>query len=634
MKISYNWLQSYFTEKLPEPEKLAELITFGFAEVESIEKKDNDSVLDVKVLPDRACYALSHRGVVYEISATLKFPVNKSENINIQVGDVREVVIEIEDGNLCRRHIGRIIEGIEVGESPEWLRSRLESVGQRSINNIVDATNFVTLDMGQPLHAFDVDKVKGKVTIRPGRAGEVVVTLDGKTIKVDPTIIVIADEEGPLDIAGVKGGKKAELDKNTKTILLSCANFDPSSIRRASVKTGVKTDASKRFENNLAPEFAKQGADEITALVLGLCPKAIAGKEIDLYPMKAKERVVRFFPEDIRKKIGAEVSDTEIIEYLGRLRIDVKTDGQDWVASIPFERNDLLIMADIVEEVARIYGLDKIPAILPPKSGGGVEIPKSFYYEWKIREILIGAGFSEIMNSSFSEKGSVAILKPLAEDKSFARQDLRGGFTLALTKNLLNAPLFGVDEIRVFEIGRIFTANGEITSLAIGYGGPKKKVAPELSTVVNLLSDKLGVTFNGETKDGVFECSLDPLFSQLPESTNWNILIPKTLNTKFKQFSLYPFIVRDIALFVPSGISSDEVHTLILKEAGEFVVRSWLFDTFEKPARTGEQGGDGKISYAFRLVFQSSEKTLTDEEINKIMEKVYTRIKERGWVVR
>jgi phenylalanyl-tRNA synthetase beta subunit len=193
----------------------------------------------------------------------------------------------------------------------------------------------------------------------------------------------------------------------------------------------------------------------------------------------------------------------------------------------------------------------------------------------------------------------------------------------------LNAPLFETDEVRIFEIGRVFSsARGktELSALAIGYGGPKKKVAVELSAVVAFLSERPGVAIFGETKDGVFECALDVLFEKLPAPTSWDINISPALNEKYQAFSLYPFIVRDIALFVPSEISAGEVYELILKEAGNLMVRSWQFDTFEK---------DGKTSYAFRLVFQSPDRTLTDEEVNKIMDKVTSVLNSKaGWQVR
>lgn len=650
MLISYKWLQSYFKEKLPEPEKLAETLTFLAFEVEGVENKNDDIILDLKVLPDRACYALSHRGIAGELSALLRLPIIKKNLPAIAIGKVRDVEFVIEDDNLCHRHIGRIVEGIKVEKSPEWLRERLESIGQRSINNIVDATNFATLDMGQPLHAFDADKVKGMVTVRPGRAGEVVITLDGKTIPVDSSIIVIADEEGPLDIAGIKGGKKAELDQNTKTILLSAANFDPASIRRASNKTGVKTDASKRFENNLSPERAKEGMDEITALISELCPKATIGKEIDVYPKRAESKTVRFSPDAIREMIGVSISDADIIDCLLRIGIRTEESKEEFIARIPFERNDLSIQADIAEEVGRLHGYDKISAILPPKISNKVEIPKSFYYEWKIREILVGAGFSEVMTSSFVDRGDMEILAS-AMGKNFLRSNLLGvfgpslggvelsdsnaGLLISMNLNKANLPLLGSDTVKIFEIGKVFIKNEEQNHLALAVWnkkGKKETLAEYNSVVENLIK---ALNLKGELSiikeisgENFFEMDLERLINinKLSEPKLWDVSILPSRAEKFQQFSPYPFIVRDIALFVPTGTESDSVHKLILSEAGPLVVRSQLFDKFEK---------DDKISYAFRLVFQSPDRTLSDSEINQIMSKITLVLNAKsGWKVR
>jgi len=648
MKISYNWLQSYFEEKLPVPEKLAELFTFHFSEVEEMEKVGtpvkaqsahgaSDTVFDLKILPDRACYALSHRGVAREISAIAGIPLREEKRAPVAVGKTRAVKLTIENPDACRRHIGRVIEGITIKESPEWLKARLASVGARSINNVVDATNYVTLAMGQPLHAFDADKLatsdKGqgtRVIVRMARKGETVTTLDGKVVTLDGADIVIADDEAALDIAGIKGGKKAELDAKTTAILLSAASFDPVRVRKTSQKTGVATDASKRFENNITPAQAEEGMDAVTALILELAGGA-AGEKIDVYPRKAEERRIPFDAAHIEKIVGVAADGKKITELLARLGIKVKGKGNELVATPPLDRLDLQIPEDIAEEVGRLIGYDKTPATLPPKSTVPYSIPKPFYWEWKIREFLVNEGFSEVMTSSFSEKGAVAIEKPLAEDKKYARPELRGSFAAALEVNARNAPLFGADEVKMFEIGKVFPLgkggalegggflqSGEHAALAIGYAGPKKKGVNALADTVGKLSAHLGVELKGETKEGVFECNLDMVMGKLPEPKSWDMQFPPVVAEKFQPFSPYPFIVRDVALFVPSSTKPEDILNSIRKEAGKLAVRSWKFDEFEK---------GGKQSFAFRIVFQSFEKTLTDAEANAVMEKIYVALK-------
>ncbi len=641
MLISYKWLQSYFAERLPSPEALAERLALGFAEVDGIERKGSDAIFDIKILPDRACYALSHRGVAGEVAALLGFKMKESEARAPRASrGARAVSVRVEDSKLCRRHIARVVENVSVEPSPDWLKERLEAVGQRSINNIVDATNFVTLDMGQPLHAFDADKIKGKVTVRSGRAGEVLVTLDGKSVSVDPSIVVIADEEGPLDIAGIKGGKKAELDENTKTILLSAANFDPVNIRRTSAKISIKTDASKRFENNLTAEHAKVGMDEIATLIATLCPNATFGKAIDIYPKKEKKRRIVMPITFVQSALGMDISEKEIRAALSLLSIPFKKRGVALVVIPPPERLDLSRHEDIVEEIGRIAGLERIPETPLPSFASATEgkppiINTRLYVENKIRALLASEGFSEVMTSSFASAGDIAIEKPLASDKAFCRRDLWTNFHPALLRNFSNAPLLGSEEIRQFELGKVFMAKGEHTALIIGMMPTKKSV----SEIVQKIEKMLGVALNGKMLGGnnVYEISLPPpAGGVLPSRGEWEIpplkRVPKAGDVlRFKPFSPYPFIVRDVALFVPEGMNAERVQKIIEGETrGKEVVSLRLFDSFEKKLPDGSR----KTSLAFRLVFQSMKKTLTDAEANAAMEAVYRVLRSRGCEVR
>ncbi|PIQ68374.1 MAG: hypothetical protein COV91_04370 [Candidatus Taylorbacteria bacterium CG11_big_fil_rev_8_21_14_0_20_46_11] len=640
MKISYTWLQSYFEEKLPEPEKLAERITFSFAEIESIEtiehterdgtkttrnETEKDYVFDIKVLPDRACYALSHRGVAYEVSAITGLKKKEVEYHAPEVKKVaRELIIQIKAPELCQRYMARVVENVTQKEM-SWVKEHLEAMGQRSINPIVDGANIVMFDRGQPLHAFDADKVEGGIIVRMARKGEKIVTLDNREVNLDESVLVIADEKSPLAIAGIKGGKKAEVTSATKNLILESASFNASYIRKTSERLGIRTDASKRYENRYSSMFASKGMGDFSAYLFEMDKSASFGEITDWYPNPVQEKKISISPDYIAKKLGAELTLDFIEESFGRLLIKVEKKGSEWILTPPVWRADLIILEDISEEVGRILGYDKIPSTLPPVSAVA-EIPKSFYYEWKIREALVGIGFSEVMTSSFCEKGSVAIEKPLAEDKKYARENLRGSFEKALKMNALNAPLFGQDEALIFEIGTIFTKDGERTALAIGVAGPKKRSAGVLEATIKEVSELFGTGVGGETKNGVYECMLNDVFEKLPEPTTWNISIPSAENQTFAPYSLYPFIVRDIALFVSSDTTQESVASVIRENAGDFVVRGpVLFDEFEK---------EGKKSLAFRLVFQSPERTLTDEEVNAVMKTVYDAIVQKGWEIR
>lgn len=654
MKISYNWLQNYFEEKLPTPEKLAEKLTFSFAEIESIEaignaerggtkttrnETEKDYVLDAKILPDRACYALSHRGVAYEVAAILGLKQKEVKWPEPSVVKTRPLVVHIEAPELCARYMARVIENITPKVAP-WVQEHLEAIGQRSINPIVDGANFVMFDMGQPLHAFDADKVEGKIIVRRAHKGEKITTLDNREVALDESILIIADEKAPLAIAGIKGGKKAEVTSHTQNLILESANFNASHIRKTSERLGLRTDASKRFENNLSPEMAEVGINDFTAFLFEMDKNANVGEVVDAHPGNRTARTIVVSEEYLVQKLGMKLSSGQIEEVLSRLLIRTEREKDQLTLTPPIFRMDLNIPEDIAEEVGRIVGYDKIPTVLPPKTGEAIEIPKSFYYEWKIREILVREGFSEVMTSSFSEQGSAMIEKPLADDKKYARPSLRAGFEKALKMNLLNAPFLGEENTCIFEIGKVFTKDGERTDLAIGVAGPKRKTAGLLESSLKKLSEELGATLLGDTKDDVFECTLDDVLGKLPEPKKWDIKISPAKSEKFASFSLFPFIVRDIALFVsplakgvpPSseaGVvfpSPESVQKIIKKSAGTLLVRGpELFDEFTK---------DGKKSLAFRLIFQSPEKTLTDEEVNTMMEKVYVALAKCDWQVR
>lgn len=616
MKVSYEWLQSYFKDQLPAPEQLTELFTFHLAEIESVEKVDADTVFDIKILPDRACYALSVRGIARELAAILDMPIQEEEIPAVAEASIPDPDIKIAEPELCTKFVSRRIEGIQIGVSPEWMQRRLKAIGQRPINNIVDATNYIMFGLGRPMHAFDADKVKGAIMVRAAKPGEILVTLDNKRVELAGTELVVADDEGPLGLAGIKGGKRAEVDENTKNIILESANWNSTNIRRTAVATGIRTEASKRFENRTPPLLAEEGVLHITPLIMSIASTEAtkAGRVHSVsFEEVVHDRTIVVDPEEVSRKLGIPLEEKTVGDVLLRLRIKSEKHSQGLLLRIPNDRLDLEMTDDIVEEVGRILGYDQIPLVLPPQPPAPLGILKPFYWEWKVREILLREGFSEIMTSSFSSTGEIAIEKPLAKDKSFCRPNLRVSFAPALAMNFLNAPLFGLDEVRLFEIGRVFPKSGERAALAIGCAGPKKDILPALDVIAKKLAAELGIAFPGETTDGIFECDLDAVIATLPEPKSWDISIPESRSEKFTPFSRYPFVVRDIAIFVPQETDAAAVLSAIRTAAGELGVRAWKFDEFEK---------DGKQSLAFRIIFQSFERTLTDDEVNLLMEKV------------
>ena len=632
MLVSYKWLQTYFDEQLPEPEKLGELLTMRVLELDGLASAGDDMVLDIKVLADRAHYCLSHRGIAGEVSAITGVSRKVSdEPANTIQTDIQKPSVTVLDEE-CGRYVARRIEGVTVGVSPDWLAERLRAIGQKSINNIVDATNFVMFDMGQPLHAFDADKLTGGITVRKARDGERITTLDGKDVALDSTALLIVDDEGPLAIAGIKGGTRAQVDEHTKNIILEAAYFKPSSTRKTSMHLGICTDASKRFENGLTPEYAPIAMEEVTALILKNSPSAKAGPVVDIYPQPAIQKILSVDLFEINKRLGVEVPRDEAVAVLKRLSIEVTENGDQLTLTVPYERLDLAIPEDIVEEVGRLYGYEKLEDKLPP-SGVSFVIDKRNYYTEKIKDILVGLGFYEVYLYSLVEKGNFEIELPLSDDKKFLRTTLVPGLSRALTLNAYNAPLLGLDQIKLFEFGKVFPKDGEVLMLGLGVenasGHKGSKPAEEIKNTAEKLSEALGLSFStlqlAQTDNGIIEWSFDALLNQLPEPPQEPPHYEINRTAKFKKFSPYPFIARDIAVWVDESVNATDIEKVLKEIAGHLLVRITLFDEYKKDAR---------ISYAFRLVFQSPDRTLTNEEVNTIMSNVTAKVTEKKWEVR
>ena len=678
MKISYNWLKWYVPE-IPAPEKLAEVFTFHVCEIESIDeieqkisdekngtkngtkngetKMQKDWIFDLKVLPDRAHDLLSHMGVARELSGLLNIPYNDpTPHYKVPESVATKLVVEIEDDR-ARRYMGRIVRNIKIGPSPAWVVTHLESIGQRSINNIVDATNLVLFNTGQPTHAFDTRKIE---TESDGSqkivARNIIHPVEGVTLLGSDAYTTLKNDElvitsGPRDsgnavlaIAGVKGGTKAEVDANTTDIVLEVANFEPVTVRKTARRLGLLTDAAKRFENDLTPELAPYAMLELSSIILEMCPDAVFEEIVDVYPapsLQASPKTVSFSVFEINKLLGANISGDETEKILKQYSYIYTRGGNNgvnnenvvndankknsFVLTVPSNRPDLTGPHDIADEIGRVYGYEKIAGILPDitrateNSVGqsmAVFSPKLNDTSAKImmtRAHFLETGFSEVLTYAFRKKGEIEVAYA-AKDKSALRTNLSDGLKEAYDLNVKNSALLEMDEIKLFEIGTVF---------------PKDSTEGE----------EIHVAW--ADKKGVQECTLEEGTKE-HSATEYifpkNNIIEKTINginkkygksgtvRQFKMWSSYPFIVRDIALWVNEGTDPETVATTIRENAGELVVAGpRLFDTFTK---------DGKTSVAFRTVFQSNDKTLTDAEIEPIMQKVTEALKVKGWEVR
>ena len=354
MKVSYNWLQDYLLKPLPPADELARVLTMQAFEVESVESHDGDYLLDIDVLPNRTHDCLSHLGIAREIAVltgnTLKHPEAKPKvDAGLKTGEY--LTLTVENPNLVRRAMKRLVTDVQVGESPAWLKEKLEAIGQRSINNVVDITNFVTFETGQPVHAFDYDKLAGgdlkHVTIRGACSGEKITTLDGDEYELEEEMLVIADDEKALDIAGIKGGANSGIDADTKRVVLSVCNFYPTNIRKTSRKLGLLTDASKRFEQEITPELTLPAMERLSALVVELAGGRVAADTLDNYPCRRKSYKVGVSTHEANKLLGTNLSDKDVEGILNRL-------GFEYEKVVPIEK--VLALAPTLEGVPYKYG--------------------------------------------------------------------------------------------------------------------------------------------------------------------------------------------------------------------------------------------------------------------------------------
>jgi phenylalanyl-tRNA synthetase beta chain len=618
MKVSLNWLQNFFDSPLPKVEDVANALTFHAFEIDGIvsygsaleKDADTDHILDVKVTPNRGHDCLSHRGIAKELSAILKIPLNKNDPLGsgfkerfAKAPKTDAIAVTLEDSSQSPRYIAGYIKGVKVGPSPDWLKNSLEAMGQRSINNIVDATNVVMFNTGQPLHAFDAVKLKknaGKsgqesfhIVVRKARAGEKLLALDNKEYALTDSMLVIADgtADAAIGIAGIKGGTPASITEQTTDIILESANFAGISVRKTAQALKLRTDASTRFEQVLSPELAAFGMQNAVEMIL-----AIAGGEFkgcaDVYPSPQAESHVSVSVDKINKVLGTNLTGAEVADVFTRLGFAYKEEGGTFEVVAPVERLDITIAEDLVEEVGRIVGYDKVPTTQLSSFSKTPEINSNFSAAEQIRENLIAKGYSEVFTSVFADKGERAVLNKVDSVKPFLRNSLVPGLQDALKKNIPNKDLLGLKEIKLFEIGTVWKNAQEI--LMIGTVSEKEKASEK------------------------------PLETQGADGGQYQSY-PISSAGRYQPFSRYPYIVRDIALWVPAGTEADVVEQDIKKEAGELCVKISLFDQFQK----GE-----KTSYAFRLIFQSFDRTLTEAEVNPIMEKIYAILKAKGFEIR
>lgn len=608
MKVSKKWLDSFFDAPLPSAQELSDALTFHAFEIDGIEELGRDDILDVKVTPNRGHDALSHRGIARELSAILKLPLkNDPFALEFDISKKSDKVsVTIEDPKLCPRYIAGHITGVKVGPSPEWLVQALEAIGQRSINNVVDATNYVMFNVGQPLHAFDAGRLGSlAIGVRPAKVGEQLEALDKKIYELDSSQLVITAADParphsghgtgrPVGIAGVKGGQADRIDADTRDILLESATFNGVSIRCTAQALKLRTDASSRFEQGLSPELCAVGMRQVAKLIQEIAGGTIEGF-VDVYPAPQKRAYAAVTVEQVNKLLGTTITGADIAEAFQRLGFAYKEVDGVFEVQPPAERLDIELAEDLIEEVGRIVGYDTVPATALPVFEKTPEINKNFYAAERARTDWTNKGYSEVFTSVFADKGERVVLNKVDGVRPYLRDSLLPGLTEALAKNKPNKELLGLKEVKLFEIGAVWKGGREVVML--GTVSEKEK-ATEMLLVG-------------------------------PEAPQSYDDLPLSSAERYQTFSKYPYIVRDIAVWTPVGPTRSNIEDVTIEsiktEAGPLCVAVRLFDTFQK---------EGRISLAFRLIFQSMERTLTEAEAHEPMQKVSGMLRAQGFEIR
>lgn len=636
----------------------------------------HDIVFEYEITSNRVdCYSII--GIAREAAATFHKdfvlpdikPTGNNENVNDMIS------VDVEDGDLCKRYCARMVKNIKLAPSPEWMQRRLAASGIRPINNIVDITNYVMEEYGQPMHAYDYDTIADhKIVVRRAKDKEVFCTLDGQDRTLDSSMLMICDGEKAIGLAGIMGGENSKITDDVKTMLFEAACFDGANIRISAKKAGLRTDASGKFEKGLDPYNAEAAINRACELIEELGAGEVVGGMVDVFPVKPEEKVLPFEPDKYNKLLGTDVSSDEMLKYFDKLEIEYNE--SDNTLHIPSFRQDLLRTCDMAEEVARFYGYDKIPVTLPSGESTSGKLSFKLRVESVAREVAQFCGFSQSMNYSFESpkafdkllvpensdlRQAIRILNPLGQDFSIMKTQALNGMLTSLATNYNRKN----KNVRLYEIGNIYIPKAlpltelpdERTQFTLGMYGDGDFFT--MKGVVEEFFEKAGldgrITYDPEDKksflhpgrqadiiyDGVKVGYLGEVHPQVCENYNIGdrvyyadidmpyIVEHACFDKKYEGIAKFPTSTRDISLVVDKQVLIGTMENAIIKKGGKLLESCELFDIYE-----GEQVGEGKKSVAFSLVFRAKDRTLSDTEISEIMDKILAELTGLGAVLR
>lgn len=638
-----------------------------------------DVMMDVEITANRGDM-LSHLGVAREAGYPLAGPVTLPEfpdtagaSFEISTvereGRVGDVTVSIEDADRCPRYAGAVIEGVRIGPSPEWLQRRLRAVGSRPINNVVDATNYLLLELGHPMHAFDADRLRGgEVRVRCARPGETLRTLDGVDRTLDEEMLLICDGEGPIALGGVMGGENSEVFDETRTIFLECALFEPRSVRKTRKTLGMSTDASYRFERGVDPDGLERAFRRAVELIVTVAGGSVVGPAVDVRPEPFTRAHVPLRPGRIEQVLGIALETDTIPSLLEPLGFGVSQNGDGWTVEVPGHRShDVTREIDLIEELARTYGYDRFPSEARPYRIGTVPDHPLFHLEDRVRTELAALGAYEVHLPAFApeSEGTVSLQNPISSNEGRLRSSVLPGVLRRVEYNLAR----GIESVRLFELGTAFFPSepGELPveepRLAVALTGPNgpghwssqpgpvdlwdlKALAERAAALVApgegkvrpveepMAEGPLHVAFHivdgsgnvlgraGRVDDGAIETplwagvvwGLEVRLPSRPEAADDPVfVVPPT----------FPAVERDLALLVPAGVPAGDVASGIGRLGKGLLRDVGIFDVYE-----GEGIPEGTRSIAYRMRFQSEERTLTDEEVDGAVARILRGLKE------
>lgn len=632
----------------------------------------HDVVFEYEITSNRVdCYSVV--GIAREAAATFRKefvpPVVTAVGNDEDVNDF--IKVTVEDPDLCPRYTARVVKNIKIGPSPKWMQRRLASVGIRPINNLVDITNYVMEEYGQPMHAYDLDTIAGgQIVVRRAKENETFVTLDGQERKLDESVLMICDGEKSVGIAGIMGGENSMITDDVHTMLFEAACFDGTNIRKSSKKVGLRTDASGKFEKGLDPNNAEAAMNRACQLIEEMGAGEVVGGMVDVYSKKKEPVRVPFDADEINGLLGTDISKEDMLSYFKKIDLEYDEATNEVIA--PTFRHDLFRMADLAEEVARFYGYDNIPTTLPRGEATTGKLSFKLRVEEIARDIAEFCGFSQGMTYSFESpkvfdkllipsdsplRNTVEIMNPLGEDYSIMRTTSLNGMLTSLATNYNRRN----KNVRLYELGNIylpkslpltelpkermqftlgmygdgdfFSMKGVIEEFFEKIGLHKKETydpnagKPYLhpGRQANIIYDGVVVGYLGEVHPDVADTygigtKAYVAVLDMPEITE-----RATFDRKYTGIAKFPAVTRDISMVMPKEILVGQVEEVIEKKGGAYLESYALFDLYE-----GAQIKEGYKSVAYSIVFRAKDKTLEEAEISQAMEKILAGLEELG----